>query len=70
MKAEKIRDLSDEESRNQERDFSEQVFRLRFQMATGQTEGLSKLRSLRKDIARLKTIQRERQMKSDSAAKK
>ncbi|PYV93487.1 MAG: 50S ribosomal protein L29 [Acidobacteria bacterium] len=70
MKAEKIRDLSDEELRNQERDFSEQVFRLRFQMATGQTEGLSKLRSLKKDIARLKTIRRERQIKSDSAAKK
>ena len=70
MKAEKIRDLSDEELRNQERDFSEQVFRLRFQMATGQTEGLSKLRSRKKDIARLKTIRRERQIKSDSAAKK
>jgi large subunit ribosomal protein L29 len=60
MKAEKIRDLSDEELMNQERDFSEQVFRLRFQMATGQTEGLTKLRSLKKDIARIKTIRLER----------
>ena len=67
MKVEKIRDLSDEELMNQERDFSEQVFRLRFQLATGQTEGLTKLRSLKKDIARIKTIRRER--KSSSVAK-
>ena len=60
MKAEKIRELSDEELTNQERDFSEQLFRLRFQMSTGQTEGLKKLRSLRKDIARIKTIQGQR----------
>jgi large subunit ribosomal protein L29 len=69
MKAEKIRDLSDEELVNQERDFSEQVFRLRFQMATGQTEGLAKLRSLRKDIARIKTIRRERQRGASASSK-
>jgi large subunit ribosomal protein L29 len=69
MKAEKIRDLSDEELANQERDFAEQVFRLRFQMATGQTEGLTKLRSLKKDIARIKTIQRQRQLKASVTAK-
>jgi large subunit ribosomal protein L29 len=67
MKAEKIRDFSDEELANQERDFSEQIFRLRFQMATGQTEGLKKLRSLKKDIARIKTIRGER--KASAAAK-
>ena len=69
MKAEKIRDLSDDELANQERDFTEQVFRLRFQMATGQTEGLTKLRSLKKDIARIKTIRRERQIKASAAVK-
>ncbi len=69
MKAEKIRDLSDEELGNQERDFTEQVFRLRFQMATGQTEGLTKLRSLKKDIARIKTIRRERQIKASATVK-
>jgi large subunit ribosomal protein L29 len=69
MKAEKIRDLSDEELMNQERDFSEQVFRLRFQMATGQTEGLTKLRSLKKDIARIKTIRLERRRTASSAVK-
>jgi large subunit ribosomal protein L29 len=63
MKIDKIRDFSEEELNNQLREFSEQVFRLRFQMATGQTEGLAKLRTLKKDIARIKTIQRERQLK-------
>jgi len=67
MKVEKIRDLSEEELTNQERDCAEQIFRLRFQMATGQTEGLKKLRSLKKDIARIKTIRVER--KSSVAAK-
>lgn len=63
MRVEKMRELSDDELKAQEREYVEQIFRLRFQMATGQTEGLSKLRTLRKDIARLKTIRRERQLK-------
>jgi large subunit ribosomal protein L29 len=69
MKTEKIRELSDEELKAQERDFTEQVFRLRFQMATGQTEGLTKLRAVKKDIARLKTISRERQLNAAAAKK-
>ena len=70
MKVEKIRDLSDEELKHQVQDFSEQVFRLRFQMTTGQTEGLSKLRGLKKDIARIKTILRERELKTALSGKK
>jgi large subunit ribosomal protein L29 len=70
MKIEKIRDLSEEELKSQEREFSEQLFRLRFQMATGQTEGLAKLRSLKKDIARIKTVRRERQLQPASAGEK
>ena len=69
MKTEKIRELSDEELKAQERDLGEQVFRLRFQMATGQTEGLNKLRAVKKDIARLKTISRERQLKAAAGKK-
>jgi large subunit ribosomal protein L29 len=69
MKTEKIRELSDEELKAQERDLAEQVFRLRFQMATGQTEGLNKLRAVKKDIARLKTISRERQLKAAAGKK-
>ncbi len=67
MKVEKIRDLSDEELKQQVQDFSEQIFRLRFQMATGQTEGLSKFRGLKKDIARINTILRERELKAASS---
>jgi len=70
MKIEKIRDLSEDELKSQERDFSEQLFRLRFQMAAGQTEGLAKLRSLKKDIARIKTVRRERQLQPASAGEK
>jgi large subunit ribosomal protein L29 len=70
MKVEKIRDLSEEELKHQVQDFSEQIFRLRFQMATGQTEGLSKLRGLKKDVARIKTILRERELKAASSDKK
>ncbi len=60
MKPEKIREMSDEELRNQDKDLSDQLFRLRFQLAMGQTESLKKLRGLRKDIARVKTIIRQR----------
>lgn len=61
MEIEKIRNLSDEELKHQERQSAEQLFRLRFQMKLGQNEGVKKLRGLRKDIARIKTIERERQ---------
>jgi len=64
MKVEKIREMSEEEVTTQLRESAEQVFRLRFQIATGQTESLNKLRSLKKDIARLKTISRERELKT------
>ncbi len=60
MKAEKIRNLTDEELSHQESDMSDQLFKLKFQLNMGQTESLKKLRGLRKDIARVKTIVRER----------
>ena len=61
MKAEKARNLTDDELRHQERDLQDQLFKLKFQMNMGQTESLKKMRGLRKDIARVKTIARERQ---------
>ena len=64
MKVEKMREMSEEEVTTQLRESAEQVFRLRFQIATGQTESLNKLRSLKKDIARLKTISRQRELKT------
>ena len=62
MTAQKVRDLDDNELRNQLRDMEEQVFRLQFQMNMGQTDGLKKLRGLRKDRARMQTILREREL--------
>lgn len=60
MNAEKIRNLTEEELRHQERDLSDQLFRLKFQLRMGQSESLKKIRGLRKDIARIQTIQREK----------
>ncbi len=60
---EKFRQMGDQELENEERELSEQVFRLRFQHATGQAESLKKLRVVRRDLARVKTLRREREMK-------
>ena len=60
METEKIRNLNDEELVRQEKQSAEQLFRLRFQMKLGQNEGVKKLRDLRKDVARIKTVARER----------
>ncbi|HXY10304.1 MAG TPA: 50S ribosomal protein L29 [Terriglobales bacterium] len=60
MKAEKVRNLTDQELRQQERDLNDQLFKLKFQLNMGQTESLKKIRGLRRDIARVKTIVRER----------
>jgi large subunit ribosomal protein L29 len=62
MEVEKIRNLSDEEMALEGRKAAEQLFRLRFQMKLGQTEGAKKLRELKKDIARVNTISREREL--------
>lgn len=56
----KIRNTTDAELTHQERDLQDQLFRLKFQLSMGQTESLKKIRQLRKDIARVKTIKRER----------
>ena len=62
MKAEKIRNLTDVELKHQERDLADQLFKLKFQMNMGQTESLKKIRGLRKDVARVKTIMREKEL--------
>jgi large subunit ribosomal protein L29 len=56
----KVRDLSPEELKTQATEMNEQMFRLRFQMAMGQTESLKKMRELRKERARVATILREK----------
>ena len=59
-RAKKFREMTVDELQNRETEMSEQMFRLRFQLAMGQTESLNKLRELRKDKARLLTIMREK----------
>lgn len=60
MKAMQYRDRSDDELRKSLDDLQEQLFKLRFQKSTGQIEDPTKIRQVRKDIARVKTIINER----------
>ncbi len=60
MKAEKIRGLESAELEKQVKEMEESMFRLRFQMSLGQTDGLKKYRDNRKDRARILTVLRER----------
>ncbi|MGC8916165.1 MAG: 50S ribosomal protein L29 [Thermoanaerobaculum sp.] len=60
MKAKQLRDQSIEELRRTEAELLEQLFKLRFQRATGQIENPGKIRQVRRDIARVKTILLER----------
>ena len=64
FRAEKLRELTETELEIQIRDWESQMWKLRFQAATGQTEGLKKLRSLRRNLARAKTILRERELRA------
>jgi len=62
MELQKIRNLSDNELAHHEKTTAEQLFRLRFQVALGQNDGVKKLRQLRKEIAQIKTVAREREL--------
>ncbi len=64
MKADKIREIDAKELAAKVKETEEQIFRLRFQMAMGQTDGLKKYRELRKDKARILTVLREKQLKA------
>ena len=64
MKAEELRQMNHNELQVKEREMREQLFRLRFQLAAGQMESIRKIRELRKDIARLLTVRRERTLKA------
>ena len=68
MTAEQIRELSDQELVSQESDIAEQIFRLRLQLAMGQAEATHKLQQLKKDVARIKTVRRERQLQQQRDA--
>ena len=62
MKVAELRELSDEELRGKLRELQEELFNLRFQLATGQIENVGRIRTVRRDIARLKTIQHQREL--------
>jgi len=62
-RADKYRDKGKDELQAQERELAEQVFRLRFQLSTGQAEGLRKLREAKRDLARVKTLLREEELR-------
>lgn len=64
MKTTEIRELSAAELDTKLADLKEELFNLRFQMATGQCENRMKIRDVKKSIARIKTIQRERELKA------
>jgi len=67
MRADKVREIDSTELTRQTTELREQMFRIRFQMEMGQTEGLKKLRAIRKDRARMLTILRERELHPETA---
>jgi large subunit ribosomal protein L29 len=69
MELNKIRSMSDDELLHQEKTASEQLFRLRFQVSLGQNDGVKKLRQLRREIAQIKTVARERELGIRGAAR-
>ncbi len=60
MKAQDIREMSEEELQRKAQDLKEELFNLKFQHATGQLENTERLPQVRKDLARVKTILREK----------
>ncbi|HVB86841.1 MAG TPA: 50S ribosomal protein L29 [Candidatus Dormibacteraeota bacterium] len=67
---EKYQEMNPNELEIQQRDLSEQIFRLRFQIASGQAEGLKKMREARKDLARVKTLLRQKQLRTQTESRK
>jgi large subunit ribosomal protein L29 len=68
MNVDKIRNLTDVELTHQQRELSDQLFKMKFQLKMGQTESLKKIRELKKDIARVKTVMRQKQLAGGNGA--
>ena len=62
MKVAEMRELSLDELHTREKDLDDQIFRLRIQKSMGQLEAPARVRELRKDLAKIKTILREKQV--------
>jgi large subunit ribosomal protein L29 len=69
MKAKEIRELTEAEAQAKLRDLRQEMFNLRLQQQTARLERPSRIREVRKDMARIETILRERQLKQPAAAK-
>ncbi|CAM3299374.1 50S ribosomal protein L29 [Nosocomiicoccus ampullae] len=67
MKAKEIRELTNEEINNNIKELKEELFNLRFQLATGQLENTARIKEVRKTIARMKTTIREREIEEAKA---
>ncbi len=66
MKAKEVRDLTTAEIEQQEKSLKEELFNLRFQLATGQLENTARIGQVRKSIARMKTVIRQREISSNN----
>jgi large subunit ribosomal protein L29 len=64
MKAEEFRELSDEDLRGKVNELKESIFRMRFKISLGNTDVVKQLRESRRDLARVKTLIRERELTS------
>ena len=67
---EKFREDGSTELKAREKDLAEQIFRLRFQLTTGQAEALKRLREAKKDLARVKTLLRGQELTGKAAPAK
>lgn len=66
VKANKLRELTDDELNKKVLDYKEELFNLRFQLATGQLDNPMRIRDVRKNIARCKTVLRQREIGQES----
>ena len=69
MELEKIRNLSDDELKSEEAKAGEQLFRIRFAKSLGKQDGLKNIGPLKLDIARIKTIRRQRELAATQTPK-
>jgi large subunit ribosomal protein L29 len=67
VKSQEVRNLSEAELRQKEQEFTAELFNLKFQHATGQLENTQRLPQVRKDLARVKTILREKTLATAKA---
>ena len=69
MKAKEINELTTDEMINKEKEYKDELFNLRFQLATGQLENTARLKAVRKNIARIKTALRQQELNKQKNTK-